>query len=40
VAGYLGDTVDTVSRTYVHWLRDDEKFRQRSSTEFLLRQPR
>lgn len=23
VAGHLGDTVDTVSRTYVHWLRDD-----------------
>jgi hypothetical protein len=20
---YLGDTVETVSRTYVHWLRDD-----------------
>lgn len=23
VAGHLGDAVDTVSRTYVHWLRDD-----------------
>jgi integrase len=23
VAGHLGDTVDTVSRTYVHELRDD-----------------
>lgn len=23
VAGYLGDTVETVSRTYAHWLRDD-----------------
>lgn len=23
VAGHLGDTVQTVSRTYVHWLRDD-----------------
>jgi len=23
VAGHLGDSVDTVSRTYVHWLRDD-----------------
>ncbi len=23
VAGHLGDTVDTVSRTYAHWLRDD-----------------
>jgi integrase len=23
VAGHLGDTVETVSRTYVHWLRDD-----------------
>jgi len=21
--GHLGDTVETVSRTYVHWLRDD-----------------
>ncbi len=25
VAGHLGDTVETVSRTYVHWLRDDRK---------------
>jgi integrase len=24
VAGYLGDTVETVNRTYAHWLRDDE----------------
>lgn len=23
VAGHLGDTVETVSRVYVHWLRDD-----------------
>jgi integrase len=23
VAGHLGDTVETVSRTHVHWLRDD-----------------
>ncbi|MGI9576657.1 MAG: hypothetical protein ACR2OH_00470 [Microthrixaceae bacterium] len=23
VAGHLGDTVETISRTYVHWLRDD-----------------
>ncbi len=23
VAGHLGDSVETVSRTYVHWLRDD-----------------
>jgi integrase len=23
VAGHLGDTVETVMRTYVHWLRDD-----------------
>lgn len=23
VAGHLGDPVETVSRTYVHWLRDD-----------------
>jgi hypothetical protein len=23
VAGHLGDRVETVSRTYVHWLRDD-----------------
>jgi integrase len=23
VAGHLGDTVETVSRTYVHWLRDN-----------------
>jgi integrase len=23
VAGHLGDTVETVSRIYVHWLRDD-----------------
>jgi integrase len=23
VAGHLGDTVETLSRTYVHWLRDD-----------------
>ncbi|MGH9216172.1 MAG: hypothetical protein ACRDZS_07950 [Acidimicrobiales bacterium] len=23
VAGHLGDTVETVSRTYVRWLRDD-----------------
>jgi integrase len=23
VAGYIGDTVETVSRTYAHWLRDD-----------------
>jgi hypothetical protein len=25
VAGHLGDTVDTVSRAYVHWLRDDRE---------------
>lgn len=25
VAGHLGDTVDTVSRTYAHWLRDDRQ---------------
>jgi integrase len=25
VAGHLGDTVETVSRTYVHWLRDDRE---------------
>jgi integrase len=25
VAGHLGDTVDTVSRTYAHWLRDDRE---------------
>ena len=23
VAGHLGDTVETISRTYLHWLRDD-----------------
>ena len=23
VAGHLGDTLETVSRTYAHWLRDD-----------------
>ena len=23
VAGHLGDTVETVSRVYLHWLRDD-----------------
>ena len=23
VAGHLGDTVETVSRVYIHWLRDD-----------------
>ena len=23
VAGHLGDTVEAVTRTYVHWLRDD-----------------
>jgi integrase len=23
VAGHLGDTIETVTRTYVHWLRDD-----------------
>jgi 20S proteasome alpha/beta subunit len=23
VAGHLGDTVATVNRIYVHWLRDD-----------------
>src|SRR6476659_7973724 len=23
VAGHLGDTVETVNRTYAHWLRDD-----------------
>ena len=23
VAGHLGDTVETVHRTYAHWLRDD-----------------
>jgi hypothetical protein len=23
VAGHLGDTVETVASTYVHWLRDD-----------------
>jgi hypothetical protein len=22
-AGHLGDTVETLSRTYAHWLRDD-----------------
>jgi integrase len=25
VAGHLGDTVETVSRVYVHWLRDDRE---------------
>lgn len=25
VAGYLGDTVQTVASTYVHWLRDDQE---------------
>lgn len=25
VAGHLGDRVETVSRTYVHWLRDDRE---------------
>jgi integrase len=25
VAGHLGDTVETVSRTYAHWLRDDRE---------------
>lgn len=25
VAGHLGDTVETVSRTYLHWLRDDRE---------------
>jgi integrase len=25
VAGHLGDTVETVSRIYVHWLRDDRE---------------
>jgi integrase len=25
VAGHLGDTVETVMRTYVHWLRDDRE---------------
>ena len=25
VAGHLGDTVETVTRTYVHWLRDDRE---------------
>jgi hypothetical protein len=25
VAGHPGDTVETVSRTYVHWLRDDRE---------------
>ena len=24
VALHVGDTVETVSRTYVHWLRDDQ----------------
>jgi len=28
VAGHLGDTVETVSRTYAHWLRDDGTFRR------------
>jgi integrase len=23
VAGHLGDTVETISRVYAHWLRDD-----------------
>ena len=23
VAGHIGDTVETLSRTYAHWLRDD-----------------
>jgi hypothetical protein len=23
LAGHLGETVETVSRTYAHWLRDD-----------------
>jgi hypothetical protein len=27
VAGHLGDTVENVSRTYVHWLRDDQDIR-------------
>jgi hypothetical protein len=25
VAGHLGDTAETVSRTYVYWLRDDRE---------------
>ena len=25
VAGHLGDTVETISRTYVHWLREDRE---------------
>ena len=25
VAGHLGDTVETVSRIYVHWLCDDRE---------------
>jgi integrase len=24
VAAHLGDTVETIQRTYVHWLRDEE----------------
>jgi hypothetical protein len=23
VAGHLGDTVETISKVYLHWLRDD-----------------
>jgi hypothetical protein len=25
VTGHLGDTVETVSRTYAHWLRGDRE---------------
>ncbi len=30
VAGHLGDTVETVQRTYAHWLRDDRGHTRRS----------
>ena len=25
VAGHLGDTVETISKVYLHWLRDDRE---------------
>jgi integrase len=35
VAGYLGDTVETIHRTYAHWLRDDRAGMARALDEVL-----
>ena len=40
VAGHLGDTVETVQRTYAHWLRDDREIPAAVLDRVLSRRPR